>query len=179
MIIGVGGAVLVALAPTFLSEQAAPLPAMTPGTDPSDIDFVFPQLLPESEVPVDLDVYGDPTAPVRAIPREQREPRERHESVSTPSRTPRERTPPQGTAAPAKITEIFIQAASFRNVSDAEQLRARLLLQGLPVRMGQVALQNGTWHRVIVGPVDSTREANKIMSRLRQQNLSAIRINVK
>ena len=71
-------------------------------------------------------------------------------------------------------SEYLIQAASFRSADDAETLRAQLLLQDLPVSMSRVALQDGSWYRVTVGPYDSQTEAARALTRLRQQDLRAI-----
>ncbi len=70
--------------------------------------------------------------------------------------------------------EYLIQAASFRDADDAETLRASLLLQDLPASMTRVALNDGNWYRVTVGPYDSQTEAGRALSKLRQQNLKAI-----
>lgn len=68
----------------------------------------------------------------------------------------------------------LLQAASLRADSDAEALRARLTLQGLPASSDKVVLSSGTWYRVTVGPFTSQVEANRAMTRLREMNLSAL-----
>lgn len=68
----------------------------------------------------------------------------------------------------------LLQAASLRADSDAEALRARLTLQGLPASSDKVVLASGTWYRVTVGPFTSQVEANRAMTRLREMNLSAL-----
>lgn len=75
---------------------------------------------------------------------------------------------------PDAVREYLIQAASFRHVDDAEQLRAQLTLEALPVDMTRVNLDSGIWYRVTVGPMTSSVEASRVMTRLRGQNLSAI-----
>ena len=42
-----------------------------------------------------------------------------------------------------------VQAASFRKVDDADQLRALLLLQNLPVEMSTSQVNGQRWHRVV------------------------------
>ena len=44
----------------------------------------------------------------------------------------------------------------------------------MPVSMSRVALQDGSWYRVTVGPYDSQTEAARALTRLRQQDLRAI-----
>ena len=120
-------------------------------------------------MPVNPESYGTPGSRTSDAP-----PASRPEAAPAPSGDVQS-APVQ--AAPVRITEIYIQAASFRDAGEADQLRARLLLQGLPVSLGQVVLGDGTWTRVTVGPIDSAEKADGIMARLREQNLSAIRIN--
>ena len=152
----------------LVSERFAGLPDSAPGQDDLEVVFEFPELLRES-VPVDPESYGG------AVTRP---------NVPDPDAGPEADPPPvrsgeagPAQAAPVRITEIYVQAASFRDAGEADNLRARLLLQGMPVNQGQVVLGDGTWHRVTVGPIDSAEKADTIIARLREQNLSAIRIN--
>ena len=69
-----------------------------------------------------------------------------------------------------------IQAASFRNKEDADQLRARLLLQNMQARTAASRVNGQTWYRVVVGPFQGRLEADRAMTRLREQGLSAIRL---
>jgi len=69
-----------------------------------------------------------------------------------------------------------IQAASFRDKRDADQLRARLLLENLPAATSASRVNGQTWYRVVVGPFNGRREADRAMTRLREQGLSAIRL---
>ena len=158
-----------AFAPQFLSDQFAKLPDVVPGQDDLDVVFEFPDLLRQSEVPVDPGSYGNPSASA-PLPRlfEPTDP------ASNPAQD--QSVPPPPDAAPARVSDIYIQAASFRDAKEADKLRAQLLLQGLPANQGQVVLDSGTWHRVIVGPVDSSKSADRIINRLREQNLMALRI---
>ena len=176
IILGAGCAALAVLAPGFISEQFGDLPALTTGQEDLEVVFEFPELLRRSEVPVDPASYGDSGAPARASPlRPQPD-----DSASPVAASPVARTagePAPGQAAPVKVTRIYIQAASFRDADEADQLRARLLLQGLPVNLGQVVLDDVAWHRVTVGPIESAEKADQVMTRLREQNLSAMRIN--
>ncbi len=169
LLLGAGGVGLTVLAPGLVSEQFAGMPSMTNGQDDLEVVFEFPELLRES-VPVDPDSYGDPGAQANVPPPDA--------GTDTPVASGASRsTPEPARAAPVRVTQIYIQAASFRDAGEANQLRARLLLQGLPVGLGQVVLGDGTWHRVTVGPIDSAEKADQVMARLREQNLSAIRIN--
>jgi cell division protein FtsN len=46
----------------------------------------------------------------------------------------------------------ILQAASFRDVAEAEKLRAQLTLANLDVQVETASDSRGTWHRVLVGP---------------------------
>lgn len=70
-----------------------------------------------------------------------------------------------------------IQAASFRSRTDADQLRARLLLENLPASTAASRVNGQTWYRVVVGPINGRIEADRAMTRLREQGLSAIRFS--
>ena len=169
LLLGAGGVALAILAPGLVSEQFAKLPSVTPGEEDLEVVFEFPELLRET-VPVDPESYGDPRARANVPPPEA--------GTETAAPVPASAAAPErAETAPARITEIYIQAASFRDAGEADQLRARLLLQGMPASLGQVVLGDGTWHRVTVGPIDSAEKADQMMARLREQNLSAIRIN--
>ncbi len=73
--------------------------------------------------------------------------------------------------------EFTIQAASFRALDDAETLRANLLLQNLPAQTVASDATGSRWYRVVVGPFGRRVEADRAMTRLREQGLSAIWIN--
>ncbi len=166
-----GGAVgLVALAPGLGSNLFAKLPAVGPGQDDLDIVFEFDELLRQSEVPVNPGHYADPRATVAATTAQP------GAGNAAPPATLRAGEAKPSEAAPVTTTRIYIQAASFQDATEADQLRAKLLLYGLPVNMEQVDLENRAWHRVMVGPVESATEAKKIVDRLHEQNLSAITV---
>jgi len=83
------------------------------------------------------------------------------------------RSAPKPEAAAAG-EEILLQAASFRSREDAERLRAALLLMDLPAATRFINLNNGAWYRVTVGPFDSRIEAERALTRLREQDIAAI-----
>src|SRR5690625_4391521 len=66
------------------------------------------------------------------------------------------------------------QAGSFRDESDADGLRAQLILLGLDARTQSVTVDGDTWHRVRVGPYDSAREADGARRRLQENGHDAI-----
>ncbi|WP_320822001.1 SPOR domain-containing protein [Reinekea sp.] len=75
------------------------------------------------------------------------------------------------TVAPAVIPDAgswIIQVASFSQVADADRLRARLILSGLPnTEIQSVDVTGkGTFHRVMVGPFEHRPSLNKAQDTL-------------
>ena len=82
--------------------------------------------------------------------------------------------PEKSSDAPGSFS---IQAASFKRRDDAERLRARLLLEDLQAATRASDVDGQRWYRVVVGPFDRRLDADRAMTRLRELNLSAMRIN--
>ncbi|MBR9865943.1 MAG: hypothetical protein GYB20_02475 [Oceanospirillales bacterium] len=77
--------------------------------------------------------------------------------------------PYKSTPKDAKSAHTYvIQAGSFKNQTDAEQLRARLILEGLPnVKTHRVTNSNGSiWYQVLSGPFVNRSMLNKAEDRL-------------
>ncbi len=70
-----------------------------------------------------------------------------------------------------------IQAASFRDRADAEQLRARLLLENLPAKTLVSEVEGETWYRVMIGPIAGRVDTDRAMTQLREMGLSALRMS--
>jgi cell division protein FtsN len=65
-------------------------------------------------------------------------------------------------AQPQQATIYILQAGSFRSSSDADRLRAQLILMGLDAKVEEVSVANGDlWHRVQVGPFDNRSRLSK------------------
>lgn len=79
-----------------------------------------------------------------------------------------------------KLDEIyFLQAASFKQLSQADQLKARLALQGIEAAIQTVTIRNDTWHRVRVGPFTSVRSLDAARRRLDKLGLRAYLVKQK
>ena len=66
-----------------------------------------------------------------------------------------------------------VQVGSFKNIADAEQLKARLTLQGYSAHYSHVRLKSGQrWHRVSVGPFKNHRQALEQQKLLEKDNFS-------
>ncbi|ADZ92944.1 SPOR domain-containing protein [Marinomonas mediterranea] len=61
----------------------------------------------------------------------------------------------------------MLQAASFRSSTDADRLRAELILSGLPAAIRETTGENGApWYRVTVGPYLSRSEKSRAQDKL-------------
>ncbi len=88
--------------------------------------------------------------------------------------TPSSRPPPKK-AAPTEYTEYMLQVASFKNNSDAERVRAELILLNLNAAIETATVSNGqTWHRIIVGPFTNRSKLSKARSTLISNRYEAL-----
>src|SRR3569832_1227353 len=80
----------------------------------------------------------------------------------------------------AKPGLYLLLVASFRNIADADGMKARLALLGVESKIETVTgSDKEAWHRVRVGPYSDPRELNRIRTRLLNNNISAIMIQLK
>ncbi|RUR36950.1 SPOR domain-containing protein [Vreelandella populi] len=81
-------------------------------------------------------------------------------------------------AASAEPKRYVLQAASFRELSDAEQLRGRLRNLSLLAQISEVQAGGDTWHRVQVGPYEDTRELNRAQDLMATQGIEPLLIQL-
>jgi len=79
-----------------------------------------------------------------------------------------------------KKESYFLQVGSFRTEADADNLKAKLALQGFEAFV-QTAIPpgQGTWHRVRVGPLKNIASISKTRADLLANSFSANLIKVK
>jgi cell division protein FtsN len=84
-------------------------------------------------------------------------------------------------AKPGAPTEHFIlQAGSFQNPADADNLKARLALLGVEAGVEPVNLaEKGTWYRVRIGPYSKVDEINRLRQTLAQNGIDASLVKLK
>jgi cell division protein FtsN len=86
-----------------------------------------------------------------------------------------DRTDPQTNVAEDDGRDSYIlQAGSFRNASDAEQLKAQLALLGSMASVQEVTVNGQTWHRVRIGPFKGAREANEMRRMLADNQIETL-----
>lgn len=156
--------------------------------------FDFYDLLPESRVPVGADRPELPPVPTPQPSPQPPTPSPQPPAPSAPEPVvvvppsapavttrpePALSSPAQSTTAtpPAAATSnrLLLQAGSFRNQGDADNLRAQLLLMGLSASIETFTPRPGeTWHRVIVGPYDSQQSMDSARSQLTANGIDTL-----
>lgn len=84
----------------------------------------------------------------------------------------------QAPASPSTPNRYVLQAASFRELGDAEQLRSRLRNLSLLAQISEVQAGGDTWHRVQVGPYEDTRELNRAQDLMSTQGIEPLLIQL-
>ena len=68
----------------------------------------------------------------------------------------------------------ILQVGSFRNAADADQMKARLALLGAQASIQVVTVNDATWHRVRIGPVEGARRADEIRRMLQDHDIETL-----
>ncbi len=78
-------------------------------------------------------------------------------------------------SAPAKVeTRAWLQAGSFQNEQDADNLKAKLALLGIEARIQtQEIPEKGLWHRVRIGPFTNPAEIDKVRAQLKANGVES------
>ena len=71
-----------------------------------------------------------------------------------------------------------LQAGSFTAYADADRRRAELALQGISSTIQRVTIDDKTYHRVRIGPIEDLDELNMLRSRLRAAKIDVLRIRL-
>lgn len=75
--------------------------------------------------------------------------------------------------------QYFLQAGSFQNETDANNLKAKLALMGVEATIQSASVPDkGIWHRVRVGPFSDIEEMNKSRTTLTQSGIQPSLIKV-
>jgi cell division protein FtsN len=77
--------------------------------------------------------------------------------------------------SPASNIEYILQVGSFPNQTEADKLRAQLILINLAAHIESVEIHKGEiWHRVVVGPFDSQEKLATARSALVNNQYTAL-----
>ncbi len=95
------------------------------------------------------------------------------EELIAASKTPATQT------TPGKV-DYMLQAGSFRNLEQADRLKAKLALEGIVASIQTVRIKDSeTWHRVRVGPIKDINTLNQTRKRLSEIGVPSIVIKDK
>jgi cell division protein FtsN len=152
-----------------LDARVVPRPK-TETPPPSDIpmEFEFPQLLRDMQLPV-LGLGDDKDAP-RPPPQPKPEPK------PAPKPAPVQKAEPRTAGREAEEREAYLlQIGSFRDAGDAERLKAQLAMLGVETRIQKVTINdNDTFHRVRSGPYRDTRSLDQVRQLLTRNGIKSI-----
>jgi cell division protein FtsN len=90
--------------------------------------------------------------------------------------------PPESNKASTTSSKeaFFLQAGSFQNAPDADNLKARLALLGVEASIETSAFPDkGVWHRVRIGPYTSVEELNRTRDSLKQNGVQTTLIKAR
>ena len=77
------------------------------------------------------------------------------------------------TAKPASSGSYLLQAGAFRTATDAESLRARIILLGLPAVVQRAEVNGAQVNRVRVGPFSRLDDMNRARSQLGENKIES------
>ncbi len=83
-----------------------------------------------------------------------------------------------GSQAVVEPGVYVLQAGSFTEYREADRRRATLAMQGIESKIQRVSIDDKTYHRVRIGPIDDLNELNVLRSRLREAQIDVLRIRL-
>jgi len=85
----------------------------------------------------------------------------------------------QAAKQPVSQDKYFLQAGSFQNPGDADNMKAKLAILGVEATVQSADIpQKGIWHRVRVGPFSNVDDMNRIRASLQQNGVQTSPIRV-
>jgi cell division protein FtsN len=85
----------------------------------------------------------------------------------------------QAAKQPSSNDKYFLQAGSFQNAEDADNLKAKLAMLGVEASVQAADLSDkGIWHRVRVGPFTKIDDINQVRASLQQNGVQSSLIKV-
>ncbi|QPL45539.1 SPOR domain-containing protein [Halomonas sp. A40-4] len=152
-------------------------------TEPSMPTFEFYTLLPETEVIAPG--VAPPSSVETPTAAEADSPSSDGDTVDDPiaqviaaNMRPEEQVTTAQQTANEDGARYVLQAASFRELDDAEQLRQRLRNLSLLAQISEIQADGSTWHRVQVGPYEDTRELNRAQDLMATQGIEPLLIQL-
>ena len=166
-------------AQTEMQQQPLAIPPAAPKPAPKPVKAAEPAPAPVVSKPAPAKPVAQAPKPAAPAPA----PEKKYEfydmlpksEVETPEVSAYHSTP-----RTAKLEkQILFQVSSFRNSGDAESLKARMILQGVPkVSVRKTDGSNGTWYRVMTGPYPTRADANTTAAKLYKMNMHPLELHV-
>lgn len=78
----------------------------------------------------------------------------------------------------AKAASYILQAGSFKDFKDADNLRAKLAMMGIESKVEKAKVGNTIWNRVKMGPYTQMASVTTIRTRLRENGIDAVVMEV-
>jgi len=75
--------------------------------------------------------------------------------------------------------QYSVQAGAFRHNADADSLKAKLTLMGFSPNIEKAPVKSVIWYRVKMGPYQRTASVDAIVSRLKENGMDALVIEVR
>ena len=148
---------------TARPTSSQPQPKASTPQQPVKPKYDFYTLLPESEVIVPPDALPE-KPPVAVSPEEAAKLDAARAEAALNGQTP---PPAPSVIAKAPITaQFFLQAGSFRKQSDADKVRAQIILLGQSVQVESGTVREEVWYRVLVGPFASREQLSQAQKQL-------------
>lgn len=82
---------------------------------------------------------------------------------------------------PTKLSDgesFMLQVGSFKEIEQADRLKANLALLGFEAHLQKVKVNNSTWHRVRLGPFNDHKKLQDAKQRLKANSMQAITLKV-
>jgi len=80
---------------------------------------------------------------------------------------------------PVESQGVYVlQAGSFSAYNDADRMKARLALLGIPSAIQRITVDDNAYHRVRVGPIDNLEELNRTRGQLREAQIEVLVIRI-
>ncbi len=87
--------------------------------------------------------------------------------------------PPDPVVPPPSRTQYYLQAGSFQNADEADNLKAELALLGIEAQIKTSDVEGkGVYHRVRIGPYKAMDAVNSTRALLAQNNIEATLVKV-
>ena len=99
--------------------------------------------------------------------------------VAVPDRELASRTQQAKASPQEEKIEYIIQAGAFRKSEQADNLKAKLALQGIIAYIETANVNSDKWHRVRIGPVKNISQLNQTRKRLKDNGIDSIVVEPK